>query len=251
MLLSLQDKIKAAQSEEIRADFVANASHKLRSSLSAILSFIETLQGPASGDAEVRVRFLDIMGREAGRMSRLIDDLLQLSRVEMDEHIRPIESVNIGASIRYIFQLLESWAILKGMTLDLIGAERPIVIEGDCDQLNQIFRDLIENVIHYGKSDSVVQVIIEQHNTLPNTPANGITIHIKDSSNGIGKRHIPRLTERFYRIDNTRTHLAKNTPKSTGLGLAIVKHIVNRHRGRLKVENEVGVGSTFSVYLPN
>ena len=123
MLLSLQDKTKAALSEEMRADFVANASHELRSPLSAILGFIETLQGPAIGDTKARIRFLDIMGREAERMNRLIDDLLKLSRVEIDEHISAMGSVDIADSIRHVFELLRSRATSKGMTLNIIGAE--------------------------------------------------------------------------------------------------------------------------------
>jgi two-component system phosphate regulon sensor histidine kinase PhoR len=250
VLLSLQDKTKAARSEEMRVDFVANASHELRSPLSAILGFIETLQGPARNDAEARIRFLDLMGREAERMNRLIEDLLQLSCVEIDEHVRPSDNVNISDRIQKVFEVLGSREMSKGMTFELIGADQPNIIKGDGDQLNQVLRNLIENAIHYGNSDSIIQIALEHHDNMPNTSENGVTIYIKDSSNGIEKRHIPRLTERFYRIDSARTHHAKNSPISTGLGLAIVKHIINRHRGRLKIESEVGVGSIFSIFLP-
>jgi len=206
VLLSLQDKTKAARSEEIRAELVTNTSHELRSPLSTIHGFIETLQGPASDDAVSRVRFLGIMGREAERMKRLIDDLLHLPRVEIDEHARPRGKVDIAASIRHVFEVLGSWAISKSMTLHLIDAGQLSLVKGDIDQLNQVFRNLIE------------------------------------------KQHFPRLTERFYRIVSARTHHTYNAPVSNGLGLAIVKHIINRHRGRLKVESDVGVGSTFSIF---
>ena len=250
VLLSLEDKTKVARSEEMRADFVANASHELRSPLSAILGFIETLQGPASDDEQARTRFLGIMGREAERMNRLIDDLLHLSRVEMDEHVRPKGHVDIANTIQNVFDLLETRATSKSMELKLVGSDQPSSIKGDSDQLNQVFRNLIENAVHYGYPDTAVEVTIEQRNTPPNGLKNGISVHIKDYSNGIEKQHIPRLTERFYRIDSARTRRENNAPISTGLGLAIVKHIINRHRGRLKIESEIGVGSTFSIFLP-
>ncbi len=251
ILLSLHDKTKAARSEEMRADFVANASHELRSPLSAILGFIETLQGPASADEKARVRFLGIMGREAERMNRLIDDLLHLSRLEIDEHIRPKGTVDISNCLRSVFDLLEPRAKSKNMTLTVNQPSNLQSVNGDVDQLNQVFRNLIENAIHYGTEGTEVEVTIEQRTERPNAPENGIAIHIKDQGAGIAKQHIPRLTERFYRIDNARTRGASNAPISTGLGLAIVKHIINRHRGRLKIESELNVGSTFSVFLPS
>lgn len=250
VLLSLIDKTKAVRSEEMRADFVANASHELRSPLSAILGFIETLQGPASNDEAARIRFLGIMGREAERMNRLIDDLLHLSRVEIDEHVRPQEQMDVVGCIHNVFDLLEARASSKNMKLTLIGADQKQIINGDADQLNQVFRNLIENAIHYGDENTTIEVIIEPRTNRPNAPDNGIAIHIKDQGQGIPKQHIPRLTERFYQIDSARTHHGNNTPISTGLGLAIVKHIINRHRGRLKIESELGVGSTFSIFLP-
>ena len=250
VLLSLHDKTKAARSEEMRADFVANASHELRSPLSAILGFIETLRGPASNDEDARMRFLGIMGREADRMNRLIDDLLHLSRVEINEHVRPKGKVDLTGCIRNVFDLLEPRAKSKNMKLDLVSLEELKEVQGDFDQLNQVFRNLIENAIHFGNENTVVLVTLEPRINRPNAPENGVAIHIKDRGSGIAKQHIPRLTERFYRIDNARTRGASNAPISTGLGLAIVKHIVNRHRGRLKIESELNVGSTFSVFLP-
>ncbi len=250
VLLSLIDKTKAARSEEMRADFVANASHELRSPLSAILGFIETLQGPASNDEPARTRFLGIMNREAERMNRLIDDLLHLSRVEIDEHVRPQGHVDIAGCINNVFDLLEPRARDKNMKMKLVGGEHKQIINGDTDQLNQVFRNLIENAIHYGDPDTTIEVTIEPRINRPNAPENGVAIHIKDQGKGIPKQHIPRLTERFYRVDSARTRHGNNTPISTGLGLAIVKHIINRHRGRLKIDSELGVGSTFSIFLP-
>lgn len=251
VLLSLHDKTKAARSEEMRADFVANASHELRSPLSSILGFIETLQGPARDDSEATDRFLGIMGREAERMNRLIDDLLQLSRVEIDEHVRPKGQVDVVGCMRSVFDLLEPRAHSKNMSLELIVTEQPKKIGGDSDQLVQVFRNLVENAIHYGKEGTPVLVTIENRMDRPNKPENGIAVHIQDQGQGIDKRHIPRLTERFYRIDHARTRHKSDAPISTGLGLAIVKHIVNRHRGRLKIESSIGTGSTFSVFLPS
>ena len=250
VLLSMLDKTKIARSEEMRADFVANASHELRSPLSAILGFIETLQGPASNDEQARIRFLGIMDREAKRMNRLIDDLLRLSRVEIDEHVRPRGQVDVVACIRNVFELLEPRAKAKQIKLALDVADPPAPINGDTDQLNQVFRNLIENAIHYGDEGSTVQVTVEKRAHQTNIPESGVAVHVQDHGKGIAKQHIPRLTERFYRIDDSRTRHTSNAPISTGLGLAIVKHIVNRHRGRLKIESELDKGSTFSVLLP-
>ncbi|NQW00372.1 MAG: two-component sensor histidine kinase [Rhodospirillales bacterium] len=250
VLLSLLDKTKIARAEEMRADFVANASHELRSPLTAILGFIETLQGPASNDATARVRFLGIMDREAERMNRLIDDLLRLSRVEIDEHVRPRGQVDVIACIRNVFELLEPRAKAKNMSLTLIADHHPGPINGDSDQLIQVFRNLIENAVHYGDEGTEVRVVVEERIDRPNIPENGIAVHVQDKGRGIAKQHIPRLTERFYRVDGARTRHNSSASISTGLGLAIVKHIVNRHRGRLKIESEVNSGSTFSVFLP-
>lgn len=251
VLVSMHDKTKAARSEEMRADFIANASHELRSPLSSILGFIETLQGPASEDPKARVRFLGIMQREAERMNRLIDDLLRLSRVEIDEHVRPRGTVNVLGCIRNVFDLLQPRAQSKDMRLELVSDSDSANVSGDTDQLVQVFRNLVENAIHYGDQGTSVIVTIEQRHNRPNEPRNGVAVHVQDHGKGIKKEHIPRLTERFYRVDNARTRHNSDIPISTGLGLAIVKHIVNRHRGRLKITSEEGKGSTFSIFLPS
>lgn len=250
VLLSLHDKTKAARSEEMRADFVANASHELRSPLSSILGFIETLQGPARNHPDATTRFLSIMGREAERMNRLIDDLLQLSRVEIDEHVRPKGQVDVVGCMQTVFEVLEPRAKSKNMALELKVNKHPEKIDGDTDQLIQVFRNLVENAIHYGDEGTAVSVTIESRTDQPTGPENGVAIHVRDRGQGIEKRHIPRLTERFYRIDHARTRHKSDAPISTGLGLAIVKHIINRHRGRLKIESTIGTGSTFSILLP-
>ena len=250
VLLTLHEKTALVRSEQMRADFVANASHELRSPLSAILGFIETLQGPAKDDVEARQRFLGIMHREAGRMNRLIDDLLSLSKVELDEHVRPLGKVILTRKLKIVADLLSSRAEQKQISIKLHDVDFVPEITGDADQLFQAFRNLIENAINYSPAGSVVDVRIDPHSSLPGSRDSAIAVHISDQGKGIPKQHLPRLTERFYRVDSARRKSGDDGPVSTGLGLAIVKHIVNRHRGQLKIESEIGVGSTFSVILP-
>ncbi len=250
VLLTLNEKTAEIRAEQMRADFVANASHELRSPLSAILGFIETLQGPAKDDADARGRFLGIMDREAGRMNRLIDDLLSLSRVELDEHVRPQGKVDLSHSLNSVVDLLSERAAAKNIEIKLSGGHNIPEIPGDADQLFQVFRNLIENAVNHSPAGSVVSVNIDASSTLTDSSTPGVAVHIVDQGEGIAKQHLPRLTERFYRADPARGKSAGDGPVSTGLGLAIVKHILNRHRGRLIIESEVGEGSTFSVVLP-
>jgi len=253
VMVVLQDMTAAIRADQMRVDFVANASHELRSPLSAILGFIETLQGPARNDDQARMRFLSIMHRETLRMSRLINDLLSLSRVEIDEHVRPQSHVNVKTILKNVLEILSPQAEAKGMHFDFnsvtFNPEDAVIVPGDSDQLIQLFRNLLENAIHYGFKDSEIMIRIEHAAT-----GSGIIVRITDQGIGIAKDDIPRLTERFYRVDQARSHHSepgKDEPiSSTGLGLAIVKHILRRHRGRLTVESEPGVGSTFQVYLP-
>ena len=250
VLLTLHEKTALVRAEQMRADFVANASHELRSPLSAILGFIETLQGPAKDDAGARERFLAIMAREAGRMNRLIDDLLSLSRVELDEHVRPRGTTDLAHTLKSVADLLSTRAGKKDITIRLQGMEEAPEITGDGDQLFQVFRNLIENAVNYSTPGTTVDVSVESASTQSNSRDSEITVQVKDQGEGIPRQHLPRLTERFYRVDPARGKSGDDGPISTGLGLAIVKHIVNRHRGRLKIESETGVGSTFSVTLP-
>jgi len=251
IMLVLQDMTAAIRADQMRVDFVANASHELRSPLSSILGFIETLQGPAQDDKKARSRFLNIMHRETLRMSRLINDLLSLSRVEIDEHVRPQGHVNLLIILGNVVEILAEKAAEKNMSIVFKkngpAAENPVIIPGDTDQLIQLFRNLIENAIHYGYKDSEIIVEIS-------VLENAVSVKIVDQGVGIAKNDIPRLTERFYRVDQARSgNSDPNTHdaiSSTGLGLAIVKHILRRHRGRLIVESVLGQGSTFKVLLP-
>jgi len=250
VLISLHEKTALVRAERMRADFVANASHELRSPLSAILGFIETLQGPAKEDADARERFLKIMDREAGRMNRLIDDLLSLSRVELDEHVRPSEQVNLVNTLGSVIDLLGKRAVSQNVEVEIIGTDEARHLTGDADQLFQALRNLIENAINHSPAGSKVRVTFEPVTALPDSGEPGLAVHIADQGKGIPKQHLPRLTERFYRVDPARSSDSANSPVSTGLGLAIVKHIVNRHRGRLLIESEPDKGSVFSILLP-
>jgi two-component system phosphate regulon sensor histidine kinase PhoR len=242
----LNEVTAVKRAEEMRADFVANASHELRSPLSSLLGFIETLKGPASGDAAARARFLDVMQREAKRMAQLVDDLLSLSRVELNEHVRPKESVELPPLIASVAEALAGRAEERRMTVRLdIEPALPSVV-GDADQLVQVFRNLVENAIRYAREGTPVVVAARAVERIPDIGGFGVAVAVRDEGEGIPKDAIPRLTERFYRVDKARSQ----SLGGTGLGLAIVKHIVNRHRGRLAIESVVGRGSTFTVFLP-
>ena len=245
----LNDVTAAKKAEEMRADFVANVSHELRSPLTALIGFIETLRGPASDDSKARIRFLDIMHRESQRMSRLIEDLLSLSRVEINEHVAPRKPVNIENILKAVIEVLQPQASQRGITINLEEITEAHLAIGDPDQLNQVFRNLIENAIKYGGENQNVDVRISATSRVPGTSNKGISISVTDHGEGIPKDVIPRLTERFYRVDKARSSAAETGINSTGLGLAIVKHIVSRHRGHLSVESTLGKGTTFTVFV--
>jgi two-component system phosphate regulon sensor histidine kinase PhoR len=245
-MLTFHDMTDSRQLEQIRQDFVANVSHELRSPISAIVGFIETLRGPAREDAAARERFLEIMADEASRMSRLIDNLLSLSRVEATEHVRPRELVDIGAILGTVRDLLSRRAQERQMELRLeLEANLPS-IPGNRDELTEVFHNLIDNAIKYGRVGTPIRVAVQSIERIPDIGGTGLAISVENQGDGIEAEHIPRLTERFYRIDRGRSRKMGGT----GLGLAIVKHIVNHHRGRLAIESTVGVGARFTVYLP-
>ena len=228
------------QTERMRADFVANVSHELKTPLASLVGYIETLQGSAKDDAEARIRFLGIMEDQAQRMSRLVDDLLSLARIEMDEHTRPTAKVALGPLLQEVANSLEPQAAKREVKLSLDLAANLPQLTADRDQLSEVFENLIGNAIRYGREGGEVRV------TARPEPAGNITIAVEDEGEGIEAKHIPRLTERFYRVDPARSR----ERGGTGLGLAIVKHIISRHRGRLAIESEPGRGSRFSVTLP-
>lgn len=244
-VLVLRDETRAKRAEQTRADFVANASHELRSPLSALIGFIETLLGPASDDAQARERFLGLMRAEAMRMARLVDDLMSLSRVEINEHVPPKDAVAIGAILQSVADTLSVRAEDKGMTIALdIEANLPFVL-GDGDQLTQVFHNLVDNAVKYARRGTVVRLAATRSERATGS-GQAVSVAVIDSGEGIAAIHLPRLTERFYRADGGRSRRLGGT----GLGLAIVKHIVNRHRGTLSIESKRGVGSTFTVVLP-
>ncbi len=227
----------------MRVDFVANASHELRTPLASLLGFVETLRGPARDDAAARERFLAIMETQARRMARLVDDLLSLSRIELKAHVRPLDRVDLGAVVRQIADALKPLAAERGTVLRLVLPERGGDVLGDRDELLRVFENLIENAIKYGKDQGQVEVTLRR---LANEGGpERIEVQVTDDGPGVAPQHLPRLTERFYRVDA----VASRGAGGTGLGLAIVKHIVMRHRGRLEIDSTPGKGSTFKVIL--
>jgi two-component system, OmpR family, phosphate regulon sensor histidine kinase PhoR len=247
--LLLHDVTSMIRAEEARADFVANASHELRTPLAAVSGFIDTLKGHAKDDEGAREKFLDIMSQEAGRMRRLIDDLLSLTRIELNEHVPPSGAVDIAALARNAAAALGSLARADNVTLTVEEAKSLPAVVGDRDELTQLLQNLIHNAIKYGREGGHVWVgFALAPSSTPGRRGGGamIAISIKDDGEGIPREAIPRLTERFYRVDVKRSR----ERGGTGLGLAIVKHIVNRHGGRLNIESRPGEGSTFTIFLP-
>jgi len=245
-MIVLTDVTSTKRMEQVRSDFVANVSHELRSPLSALLGFIETLQGPASSDPEASARFLSIMESEAQRMARLIDELLTLSKVEADEHITPDDVISVDQIISDVAGLLSVRAMAKGMKLRTLVEKDLPPITGDADELTQVFQNLLSNAINYGSEDTDIRLDIGLVENLPETGVPGIFVSVTNHGEGIPAQEIPRLTERFYRVDKGRSR----SMGGTGLGLAIVKHIVARHRGHLEVKSEVHKETSFTVMLP-
>lgn len=238
-----EDQSRAEHAEQMRRDFVANVSHELKTPLTALLGFIETLQGSARNDAAARERFLGIMAREADRMNRLVRDLLHLSRVESQERQRPDSRIDLAALARSVVTTLRPMADGAGVALEVTGAEAEFLIRADADQMTQVLNNLIENAVKYGGSGGLARVSLSRE-TGPRGPL--ARLMVEDSGEGIHSQHLPRLSERFYRVDGHR-----NREKGgTGLGLAIVKHIAQRHRGRLVIDSEPGKGARFSVLMP-
>nr|WP_310522603.1 ATP-binding protein [Polymorphobacter sp.] len=244
-LVILDDVTQTRLTERMRVDFVANASHELRTPLATLSGFIETLQGPAAEDEPARLRFLEIMAREASRMSRLIDDLLSLSRIELDKHVRPVAVMDLEGVIGDVG---------KTLAMRLEADERALVIEeaadlpqvvADRDQILQVLHNLISNALKYGRSGTQITVAAAAEAARAGLPA-VVRLSVSDVGDGIAAEHLPRLTERFYRVDS----LQSRKMGGTGLGLAIVKHIVERHRGRLEIESVQGVGTRVSFTLP-
>ena len=241
VLVLLRDLSETTRIEQMRKDFVANASHELRTPLASIIGFIETLQGPAKNDPSAREKFLSVMSGQAQRMKRLVDDLMSLSRIEMRTHLMPRDEVDLNGILDDLRQSMEPLAAQETVRLTITGRDRPAVVQGDRDELVQVFQNLIHNAIRYGRAGGNVTVRIDAA-----PEARRLSVHVTDDGPGIAPHHLPRLTERFYRVDVA----ASRKKEGTGLGLAIAKHVVTRHRGELEIRSELGKGSTFTVVLP-
>jgi two-component system phosphate regulon sensor histidine kinase PhoR len=246
VVVVLSDRSRERAVERMRADFIANASHELRTPLASLMGFIETLRGPAADDPPTQQRFLGIMAEQAARMNRLIDDLLSLSRIELVEHQAPAGRVDLAELLRGLAAGFEPRLAERRVTLDLAVATGLPPVLGDADQLAQVAQNLLDNAVKYGREGGAVRLLAEPA-TGPRWPARpGVVVTVVDQGHGIPREHLPRLTERFYRVDTGRSRAVGGT----GLGLAIVKHIVNRHRGQLAIDSDEGVGTTVSVWLP-
>jgi two-component system, OmpR family, phosphate regulon sensor histidine kinase PhoR len=250
-VLTLHDLTAAKRSERLRADFVANASHELRTPLASLIGFIETLRGPARDDGAARDHFLAIMAEQSQRMKRLVDDLLSLSRIEMNEHRPPTERVDLERVLRTVVDLLGQRAEARGMRIALDLPLGLSEVLGDPDELAQVFQNLLDNAIKYSRPGTPIEISARPSprfltGARPGERPPAIAVAVRDHGEGIAREHLPRLTERFYRVDAARSRELGGT----GLGLAIVKHIVNHHRGALDIDSELGEGTVCTVHLP-
>jgi len=264
LVLMLRDETDARRTERMRADFLANASHELRTPLASLAGFVETLRTHAKDDPVARDRFLGIMAEQAGRMARLIDDLLSLSRIEMNEHIAPEGVVDFGQVAQDVVEAIRPLSRERGVAVTVRSWAGQLSVAGDRDQLVQVVQNLVENAVKYSAAGGAVTVELARVGALdearaavgrprwvalsllsPDVAAHQgyVTMRVSDHGSGLARQHLPRLSERFYRVGGQKSG-------GTGLGLAIVKHIVNRHRGGLVVESAEGEGATFTVYLP-
>jgi two-component system, OmpR family, phosphate regulon sensor histidine kinase PhoR len=244
VLVALHDLTPIRRVEEMRADFVANASHELRTPLASLAGFIETLQGSARDDTQARERFLHIMKAQAMRMARLIDDLLSLSRIELKAHLQPQTFVDLVAIVRQVADGLQMLARDRDVEIKIEMPSLPLPVRGDRDELIRVFENLIENALKYGAAGKRVEVTGNRE-AAPDGGEEAV-IAVRDFGPGIAPEHLPRLTERFYRVDVVESR----AQGGTGLGLALVKHILNRHRARLAIDSTAGNGATFTARFP-
>lgn len=240
LLVTFRDQSESDKLAQMRADFIANASHELRTPLASLRGFVETLQGPARDDPSAREKFLAIMASQAARMTRLIDDLLSLSRVEMRVHLRPTGIVELNEMAGYVAQTMEPLAETYQATIIIVPLETPGRIRGDREEIVQVLQNLVHNALKYGREGGRIEVRLTRER---DSSHRRIVVSVTDDGPGIAPEHLPRLTERFYRASAS----TSKERGGTGLGLAIVKHIVNRHRGDLRIVSKLGKGSTFSV----
>lgn len=238
-IIRIEDRTQARQNALARTDFVANASHELRTPLASLLGYIETMRGHARDDPEAQERFLGIMDKQAQRMKRLVNDLMSLSKIELEAHILPQEVVDLVDVFSETASALEPVAQKRGCAIVNKLPGKDVFVRGDRDQMLQVAVNLIDNAIKYGGKDGTVTIALE---AVPEK----IGISISDTGPGINRVHVRRLTERFYRVN---TAMSREVG-GTGLGLAIVKHILNRHQGTLDIVSEPGAGSKFTAWLP-
>jgi two-component system phosphate regulon sensor histidine kinase PhoR len=244
LLMTFNDLSPLRRVEEMRADFVANASHELRTPLAALLGFIETLQGTAKDDPVAREKFLAIMQGQATRMARLIDDLLSLSRIELNAHLQPNTPVDLARIVRQVVDGLQTLARDRGVEIKVSVQPEPLIVLGDRDELIRALENLVENALKYGAAGKRVDIALARAQTRAGAPE--ARVAVRDYGPGIAPEHLPRLTERFYRVDVADSR----AQGGTGLGLALVKHVLNRHGGRLTIESTLGAGATFIMHLP-
>jgi two-component system phosphate regulon sensor histidine kinase PhoR len=243
LVVTLQSLTDERRLEALRTDFIANASHELRTPLTSLLGFIDTLMGPAAKDPAAQKKFLDIMRVQAIRMSKLIEDLLSLSRIEMRQHVRPVTRVDLALLLREVREGLLTQAQEVGAMIEVEAPNDPVEVTGDRDELYEVFENLIDNALKYGADGGKVEVAL---GPVGNRQGYDYLVSVTDHGPGIEADHVPRLTERFYRVDAE----SSRRKKGTGLGLAIVKHIVTRHRGLLSIRSRLGEGTRVDVFLP-
>ncbi|WP_158541663.1 ATP-binding protein [Pelagibacterium lacus] len=241
-VITLYDFTEQKRADRMRSDFIANASHELRTPLTSLMGFIDTLQGPAAGDAKARERFLGIMRSQSERMTSLIDDLLSLSRIELRQHVRPTTPVNLNLLLREVAESLEPRLETNGVKLDLSMPDETVTVMGDRQQLFEVVENLADNAIKYGGGRDIEIAL----GTCTSRTGEHYAITVTDHGPGIPEEHVPRLTERFYRVDAE----SSRKQKGTGLGLAIVKHIVARHHGQLSIRSRLGEGTRVEILLP-
>jgi two-component system phosphate regulon sensor histidine kinase PhoR len=244
LLMTFNDLTPLRRVEEMRADFIANASHELRTPLAALLGFIETLQGPAKNDLAAREKFLAIMQGQATRMARLIDDLLSLSRIELNAHLQPNTPLDLAPVVKQVADGLQTLARDRDVTIKVVAPSDELIVLGDRDELVRALENLVENALKYGAAGKRVDITLARNQTRGGAPE--VRLAVRDYGPGIAPEHLPRLTERFYRVDVADSR----AQGGTGLGLALVKHVLNRHGGRLSIESTPGEGATFIMHLP-
>ena len=245
-IMLLHDITRVLDAEEFRSAFIGDLSHELRSPLSSLTGFIETLQGPAKEDDNARAHFLQLMENEAHRMKNLIDDLLSLSQLEAEEHIRPSQKVDLVTLASSVILVGKQKALKRNMEIRLNTENVVPSVLGDSDELRRVIRNLVDNAISYGEESSIIEVSINPIDLVYPAHVHGVALSVHNKGTGIEQTDIPRLTERFYRTDKARSR----ETGGTGLGLAIVKHAINRHRGDLKIESDEVKGTTFTFSIP-